>query len=197
GFANTSIERLRELGEPVIFICIILMLIGGGSGSTAGGIKMYRVVIMMRQVTFALVHRFDPEHKKSPFLTYRHGKTKEITQGQVIESFSYMMIFLAVYFVSVIICCFLPEMGVENSCFDVASAISNVGSSLDDFVAYSVNYPGEWIALSWTLAITMILGRLEVIPIINAARNVYEEAAFKHKKRISRRKAMASINEAY
>lgn len=195
GFANTSIEVLRELGEPVIFICIILMLIGGGMGSTAGGIKMYRIVIIMHQVTFGLVHRFDPDHKRSPFLTYRYGKVKEITPEQVIESFSYAIIFLLVFFIAVIILCFLPEIGVENATFDVASAISNVGTSLDDFVAYSEAHPGEWIAMSWTLSMTMILGRLEIIPILNAGRNIYEEIYTARKARLSRRRALVMSDE--
>ncbi len=195
GFANTDIATLRSLGEPLIFICILLMLIGGGMGSTAGGIKMYRVVIMMHQVVFGLVHRFDPEHKRSPFLTYRYGKVKDISREQVIEAFSYTALFLFIFFAAVIILCFLPEIGVENACFNVASAISNVGTAMDDFVRYQTIYPAEWLVMSWTLSITMILGRLEIIPMLNAGRNIFEEIRYGRKQRESRRRSFVIPEE--
>ena len=183
GFANTSGETLWNLGKPLLFICTLLMLIGGGAGSTAGGLKIYRLILIAKQMRFSIVHRFESPHKKSPFLSYRHGKISEITDGQVIESFTYLAMYLIVYFVAVIIVCFLPEFNVENACFDVASAIANVGTSLDDFVAYSSAYQTSWLVLSWTLSTVMILGRLEIIPILNAARNVRDEIDYSRKKR--------------
>ena len=190
GFANTSIERLKELGKPLIFICTLLMVIGGGSGSTAGGLKIYRLIIVMKQMRFSIVHRFESPHKRSPFLSYRYGKINEVTDGQVIESFTYMAMYLLVYFAAIIIVCFLPGFGVENACFDVASAIANVGTSLDDFVLYSAENPQAWIALSWTLSIVMILGRLEIIPIFNSIRNVRDEAIYYKKKRQAERELL-------
>ena len=182
GFSNTSLDRLLEMGKPLLFICTMLMVMGGGAGSCAGGIKMYRIVIMGKDLWFSIVHRFDSSHQRHPHLIYRYGKVEELDKEVTSEAFRYALLFLIIYFASIIILINLPfyngENGVEFAAFDVASAMSNTGLSMGDFHAYRIAYPAESYILLWTLSAGEMLGRLEVIPFLNSFRCVHQEIAF-------------------
>ena len=196
GFSNTSLTRFLEMGKPLLIICTILMVIGGGAGSCAGGIKMYRIVIMGKDLWHSIVHRFDSSHQKHPNLIFRYGKIRELDKEISSEAFRYAVLFIAIYLTSIIILTFLPfyngDNGVEYAAFDVASAMSNTGLSMGDFHAYRVDYPSESFVLLWTLSVGEMLGRLEVLPFLNSLRCVKEEVRFS---RQERRKAKPRIRD--
>ena len=182
GFTNVSAQRFLEMGKPLLFICTMLMVMGGGAGSCAGGIKMYRIVIMGKDLWYMIVHRFDSAHQRHPKLIYRYGKIEELDKEMSSEAFRYALLFLIIYFASIIILTMLPfyngENGVEYAAFDVASAMSNTGLSMGNFHEYRMAYPNESFVLLWTLSVGEMLGRLEVLPFMNSFRCVHQEIAF-------------------
>lgn len=59
GFASTNMLRWPDLGWLVI---VGLMLIGGGAESTAGGIKQFRIYVLLRSVAWEIRQVFQPRH---------------------------------------------------------------------------------------------------------------------------------------
>ncbi len=182
GFANTSLDEMLLLGKPLLWTCTILMIIGGGAGSCGGGIKQYRVAICLKDLFYSLKYRFSPTHQINPRKTYRYGKLAPLEEATVKEAHSYGLLFMIVFLLSVLILTFLPEFNAEDAAFDVASAMSNTGLSVTDFVTYGQTHVTSYPLALWTLSVGMILGRLEIMPLFFALRNIGEEISYtRHK----------------
>ena len=179
GFANTASSSpyaLVNLGRPLLLVCTFCMLLGGGMGSTAGGVKMYRVVLCLKEFSHYLRTKFAPSHQAFPRTTFRHGEMRDIDGKQTKEAHLYLTLFLAVFTFLTLIICFCPDYGsdaygVQSAAFDVASAISNTGLALNDFVYYGATHPEASHLVLWTLSVGMMLGRLEIIPFVYWMRN--------------------------
>ncbi len=178
GFANTSLDRMRELGHPLIFVCTVLMLIGGGAGSPGGGIKQYRVFVVLKDLAYRIRYQNSPSRILHPKRSFHYGEEREIDEATVKEASQYCVLFLFVFAISVTVLCFLPGVDAESASFDVASAMSNTGLSAIDFVAYGVQYPGYYEVMLWTLAIGAFLGRLEIFPLFYGISSVGEEISY-------------------
>lgn len=199
GFMNTTLPEMVNMGRPVIYLLIFVMLIGGGMGSTAGGIKKYRVMIDVKYILVSIHYKFAPAKQMYPLTVFRYGKTKEITHSDTKEAFNYTFIFMVIFGVCLAILCFLPKMSLQSSAFTLASAISNTGlgyiemdGTLVDIVGYCSNFPSEGNVFLWVCSIAMILGRLEIFPLLYGARCLPE--VFKEHKVVSKRKA--NLNRA-
>jgi len=191
GFTNTPLTRYLELGKPLLYLCTILMIVGGGAGSCAGGIKQYRMTIAFKDLIHKLRFRFAPSRQRYPKTTYRYGERRELTSEMSKEAYNYILLFLMVFVLMVTTLCFLPEFNPENAAFLVASGMSNTGLSLTDLVQYKLSHasshPAAIHVLLWSLSIVMILGRLEIMPILYANRCVREEFSYMHRIRMAKR----------
>lgn len=177
------------LGKPLIYACTLLMIVGAGAGSTGGGIKQYRVVVAIKEIYYSIRYKFAPPHQIVPHSIYRYGERKELDSDTARESFHYILIYLAVFILSVVLLCFHPSFNVESAGFDVASAMGNVGVALIDYTPLPV---GLDFMPFWVLSLDMLLGRLEIMPLAYAASNVREEAQYLIANR--RKERLANIN---
>ena len=210
GFVNTTLEGMVHLGRPMVYLCIVLMLIGGGAGSTAGGIKQFRVLVVLKSVYWSIRYRFAPSAQINPRTVFRHGKVQELTKETEKEAFTYFFIFLGVFFVSVLILGFMPDYGliyltgegapvlsgydgITAASFDVASAMSNTGLAMHNYVDYGTLHPVESHVVFWVLSLDMFLGRLEIFPLIYAGKNILEEVRFNVAERVARKKPRNSM----
>ena len=84
--------------------------------------------------------------------------------------------YLAVFATSVGILCFNTKYNAEIAAFDVASAMGNVGLGLMDYTPV----PNTFLDFLpfWVLALDMILGRLEIMPLAYAVVNIKEESSY-------------------
>lgn len=185
GFANTSLTRMTSLGRPLIYLCTVLMLIGGGAGSCDGGIKQYRVCVLVKDLYYRLRYQNAPSRILHPHRSFRYGEEKELDEGTVKEASQYTVLFLIVFVASVVLLSFLPEIDSEIAAFDVASAMSNTGLSVIDFVYYGAKYPSYYNVLIWTLSVGALLGRLEIFPLFYGISSVGEEISYYSKQRKS------------
>lgn len=55
-----TVDSFADWTPPMIFLMIVLMLIGGGTGSTAGGLKIYRVYVMLKEIWWNLAQSIYP-----------------------------------------------------------------------------------------------------------------------------------------
>lgn len=158
GYATADFNLWPELSKAVL---LILMFIGGCAGSTAGGIKVSRIVIMVKMVFNEIRFMVRP---RSVNTVHFEGKTvDEQTQRSVAN---YFLIYILCYFSFFLLICFEP-FGFESNFTAVSACFNNVGPGFGvvgpngSFAAYSAF---SKIVLSFA----MLLGRLEIFPLLIA-----------------------------
>lgn len=156
GFSTTDFNLWPTLSKAVLFV---LMFIGGCAGSTAGGFKMSRVLLLGKNI-----HR---EFKR--VLHPRNTSVVKVDGKRVDErTISGLMSYLAVY----VVCIFVIFLLISFEPFDLLTNITaavtcfnNVGPGLSA-VGPASNFAGYSIFSKIVLTLAMLLGRLEIYPIL-------------------------------
>ncbi|KAA9006955.1 TrkH family potassium uptake protein [Histidinibacterium aquaticum] len=153
GFSVATVSQ----APPVVALILAGMVVGGGIGSTAGGLKLDRVLILLRTVQFSLRRLRAPERA----VTTMRISGRTITERQVIVLSATIFLYTVTAF-----CCWLAFLigGVAplSALFDVTSALSTVGLSS------GVTGPDLSGPLKAVLIAAMLLGRLEFLALIAA-----------------------------
>ncbi|MDJ0737746.1 MAG: TrkH family potassium uptake protein [Nostocaceae cyanobacterium] len=153
GYATVSYTNWKDLGWLTL---IILMLVGGGMGSTAGGIKLYRIYALYRGVLWE-IHRMLLPTSAVTEPDIWHGDRREFLSDRQIRQISmFVFLYLLVYGMGTAI---ITAYGysLPQSLFEYASVLSTVGLSVGVTAA---DAPG---GLLWTEIVGMFLGRLEFL----------------------------------
>ncbi|MGB7861718.1 MAG: TrkH family potassium uptake protein [Acidimicrobiia bacterium] len=162
GFASADFGLWR----PALQIMIVgLMFLGGMAGSTAGGIKTFRIGVLGK-AAFADLRRL--VHPRGIFVT-RFG-TQRISEPviEAVQSFFlfYMFLFMTSTFLLAFIDANLSEgLDLITATTAVAASIGNIGPGLGD-VGPAGNYAGLPDLAKWLLSGLMIVGRLEIFPVL-------------------------------
>ncbi len=157
-----------------LILLFILMAIGGSSGSTAGGLKIVRIIAALKGLNLNVRNIISPEGRViNTKIAGRILKEKEIKEATTYISLFIM--FLAIgWFILV-----LYGADPLNSLFDIISAQSNNGLSTGIIIA---ELPG---AIKLVLIFEMWIGRLEIIPVLVILRSLYEFIKPSNKKKSS------------
>lgn len=149
-----SPSEMTSWAPHVLVVIMILMVMGGSSGSTVGAVKLIRVIIFLKGIGIAVRDVISPKKVDSTKLNGKKIREKEIR-----ETSSFITVYLVFLLVSWFIMTFYTNDPL-NSLFDVTSAIGNVGLSTG-----IVNGSLDTIP-KIMLIFLMWLGRLEIIPIL-------------------------------
>lgn len=144
-----------------IFIMIILMIIGGGAGSTAGGIKLYRVYILCRNCIWNIKSKFASPHLVNEDYVYKPEGKVYIKDSDRKDISNYAFMYMTIYVIGVSIM-LLNNYSLQDSLFEFASALGTVGLSV------GVTSPMAPSIILWTEIFAMLFGRLEIWVIIIA-----------------------------
>ena len=174
GFSTTDFNMWPALATSTL---LILMFIGGMAGSTAGGVKVSRIVIAVKGAYINVRKLINPRYVPKVKL---EGKTiEEKTINDVFAYFTlYWFIFLAVVVLlsidsangqAVTIVSDAGSYEVKHGFFTNFSAtlacMCNIGPGFEAISAYS-GYMGYSVFSKILLSFTMILGRLEILPML-------------------------------
>lgn len=157
GYASTDYGLWGAFSHSAFFA---LMFLGGCTGSTTGGIKVFRFQILfitMRRQFFSLVH---PHGVRNP--TY-NGQSVPAEVAVAVTSFFFL------YGLSVMVVAILLGMfGLDflTAISASASAVGNVGPGLGDLIGPSGNYASIPDGAKLILAFAMLLGRLELFTVL-------------------------------
>lgn len=148
--------------ETALGIMILLMLIGGGIGSTAGGIKLGQVCKLIKNLVKNVRKKLIPE--RTVILTYYHrGTEKELLgNAEVEEASTYAECYLLIFVVGTIALTFFSGSTLLEGAFEFASSLSTVGLSIG-----ITNMETPTVCLLIEIA-GMILGRLEIFVLLQA-----------------------------
>lgn len=146
-------------------VLLILMVIGSMGGSTGGGIKVSRLGIMAKSALKDLKRSVRP-NKVYPVVFEGKILTREEVRGVRAYLFLYLMIvFVSMLLVSLFCSLYGQAYELETVMTSVVTSMSNVGPAFGtvEFTGYfaGFNAPAKVV-----LILDMLLGRLEIIPIL-------------------------------
>lgn len=159
GFSTTVYNQWTS---PGIIVLLILMLVGGGTCSTAGGIKQYRVYLLFKSLVWELRRSFRPGTAVMENYIWQGDRKDFINDRRIYQIAVFVFCYLMVYFSGTLIIT-LHGYGLRESLFEFASALGTVGLSVGVTAA---NAPA---VVLWAETAGMLLGRLEFFVIIISA----------------------------
>ncbi len=140
-------------------ILILLMFIGGSAGSTAGGFKVSRFLILFKTTVNHIKRVINPRRVT---VTKIDGKRMDKDLEEAVNK--YLVLYILLFVVFMVIISYDVE-NFESAFAAVATTFNNVGPGLNDFGP--VNSFAEMSQLSkFTLTIAMLFGRLELYPML-------------------------------
>lgn len=156
GFATVNYAKWPTFAKWTI---ILLMFIGGNAGSTAGGLKVSRVIIALKMARNEVKRMVNPDRKVA--LIY-DGKPLDSESKRMVNTYLtvYTLLFAILMFISSISA---PDF--ESSFSAVITTYNNVGPGLG-IVGPLGNYASFTNMSKMILSFVMLIGRLEIFPIL-------------------------------
>ena len=153
--------ELARWSSASLIVLMVLMLIGGSSGSTGGGLKLIRVITVLKGMNLTITNLVSPEGR---VVSTRIGG-KKINEREIKEASAYIVIFL-MFLVCGWIIMTLYGYDPFTALFDVISIQSNNGLST------GIVFGGLPMPVKLTLIFLMWIGRLEIIPVLVVFRTI-------------------------
>ncbi|MBQ2962457.1 TrkH family potassium uptake protein [Methanobrevibacter sp.] len=154
-------HELATWKSSSLIILMVLMVIGGSSGSTVGGMKLIRVITVLKGMNLTVTNLVSPEGR---VVSTRIGG-KKINEREIKEASGYMVIFF-MFLVFGWLVMTLYGYDPFTALFDVVSLISNNGLST------GIVFGGLPLPVKLTLIFLMWIGRLEIIPVLVVFRTI-------------------------
>lgn len=156
GFATADYCKWSMLSQTIL---VILMFIGGCAGSTSGGLKVQRFIIMFKSAKKSIKQTLNP---KSINIVTSDDKFLDISIVHGVHA--YLIIYLGFFLVSLLLIS-LNNVDFSTSFTAVTTCINNIGPGLAR-VGPTENFSFFSNLSKIVLSIDMLLGRLECFPII-------------------------------
>lgn len=156
GFVSADYTAWAPFLSVIFFI---LLFVGGSAGSTAGGVKVIRHVVLFKNSFLELKRQLHP----SAIMPVRISG-KAVEQSIVYNVLAFIMIYILVFLVGVTL---LSTMNVDfDTAFGaVATSLGNVGPGIGD-VGPMNNFSEMPTGGKWLLSALMLLGRLELFTVL-------------------------------
>ncbi|MDD6190681.1 MAG: TrkH family potassium uptake protein [Firmicutes bacterium] len=152
GYSTCDFEQWPQVCQIII---LMLMFIGGCSSSTAGGIKVIRIVVLLKLVARGFYTRLHPNVVRTPKI---NGRTIPGDSVSLIASHIFLYIFLV--FIGTFLISF--ENVDMTTCFtSVITCLGNIGPGFSA-VGPSENFAFMSGFSKFVLSVSMIAGRLEL-----------------------------------
>ncbi len=156
GFATTDFNQWPEVSRSIL---VILMFIGACAGSTGGGIKVSRIIILLKGMRKELRQYLHPRQvRKIQF----EGKLVEHDIVRNVNGF--LALYIIVFVCSVFLLSFNGKDLITNFTA-VAATINNIGPGLE-LVGPSANFSVFNNLSKIVLIFDMLAGRLEIFPVV-------------------------------
>ena len=157
GFASADYTLWGSFSMALFFF---VTFIGGCSGSTSGGMKIFRFQLswlFLRDQMRRLVH------PRGCFVVRYNGKT--VTDDIMGSAVAFSFLFFLVLMITTLALA-LTGVDVLTSLTGAATALTNVGPGLGDIIGPAGNFASLPDSAKWILSLAMILGRLELLTLM-------------------------------
>ena len=145
-------------GSFLTFIFFLFLFSGASAGSTSGGIKIVRIILLIKNGLLEFKRRLHPK-AVIPVMLNKQVISSTITYNLLAFIFLYLFVFTLGSI-------FLSLLGVDmlSSISAVASAVGNVGPGIAD-VGPSSSFSQLPTSAKWILSLLMLMGRLELFTV--------------------------------
>ncbi len=156
GYGTADFEQWKPVAQVVL---LALMIVGGCAGSTGGGFKVLRILMLGKYLQISLSQQL---HPSGVFVIKLDGKR---VKREVIQNIlGFVMVSLCVLMVATFLLA-LTGVDVLTASTASVSALCNIGPGLGD-VGPTENFSGIPTPGIWVLSFCMIMGRLEVFSLL-------------------------------
>ena len=156
GYTTVDFNTWPGLSKTIL---VLLMFIGACAGSTGGGLKVSRILILVKASIRDMRRMLHPNA-----IVTVHFEQKPLDEKTVRSSQMYLTVYVLVFVLSVLLLSF-EEMDLVTTFTAVAACLNNIGPGLE-----IVGPMGNFASLSWAskllLSLNMLIGRLEIFPMI-------------------------------
>lgn len=157
GFATYDFNEWPALSKTIL---VLLMFCGACAGSTGGGIKVGRIILLikagLREIKYML-------HPRAVISVRMEGKPVE--RDVVRSATSYMIVYIMLFTVSLFFIEMIEECDLVTGFTAVAACLNNIGPGLGE-VGPAGNYSALTGASKLILSFNMLAGRLEIFPLL-------------------------------
>jgi len=144
---------------PIVFM-FLLCVVGGCTGSTTGGIKIFRFQVLYETAKTQLGQLVQPH---GVFKAMFNGKPISETATSAVLSF---VILFAFSFCVLAVLLSLTGLDYITSMSGSASAIANLGPGFGDIIGPNGNYQTFTDTAKWLMTAGMLIGRLEIFTVL-------------------------------
>ncbi len=166
GFATTDFDLWPTFSKAIL---IILMFCGASAGSTGGGFKCGRILLLFKNLQRNLHKTLNPQK----ILVVRNNG--QVVSEKVLDNLNtYLIAYVMITIVSFLIIC-LDGKSLTTTMTSVVACFNNIGPGLDG-VGPTCNYHNFSVLSKIVLIVDMLAGRLEIFPImILLSRNTWKK----------------------
>ena len=146
-------------GRLFLIPTVVMMIVGGCAGSTSGGIKMVRVIVLFRYMKKTV---YEMLHSSSVYNVKVSGQTvDELALKRVLSFFSLFIIL----FMGNVVALSAMGMSMEDGAISFLTCFSNYGPG-SGITGPSGNFDAISNGAKWLLSFDMLVGRLEIFTIL-------------------------------
>ena len=155
GFATVDFNLCHELSKHTL---VLLMVIGACAGSTGGGLKVSRVIILVKSFLAEIRYIVSPKSVQTVRLEHKYVDKVTLNSTRTYAAAYMMLVALSTLILS------LDGYNLITNLTAVLSCINNIGPGLD-LVGPMANFGiySDWAMV--LLSLVMLIGRLEIFPI--------------------------------
>ena len=156
GFATADFNLWPQFSQSIL---LMLMLVGASAGSTGGGIKCIRIILLWKSLKAYIHHSVRP---RSINLIQTEGRT--VDEDTIRGLNSYMIAYCIIAITSFLLLT-IDNLPFETNVTAIIACLNNVGPGLD-MVGPTGNYSIFSNLSKIVLMLDMLLGRLEIFPLL-------------------------------
>ena len=156
GYATADFNKWPQFSRVIL---LLLMICGACAGSTGGGIKVSRAIIAFKTSKKGLKRVFHPQSIENVRVD---GKTVD---NQTVASVGVFLVLYSMIFSASVLIVSLDGFDFSTTFSSVASCLNNIGPGLG-VVGPAGNFSTLSVVSKITLTLDMLLGRLEIFPIL-------------------------------
>lgn len=156
GFCTTEFNDWPVFSKTIL---VLLMVIGACAGSTGGGLKISRILILAKNVVREIKHMIRP---KSVNVVRVDGAV--VPDETLRSATGYLTVYIIVTIVTVLVIS-LDGLSIETNLTAALSCVNNIGPALGEFGAFGNFVPYSDFS-TLVLSFAMLFGRLELVPMM-------------------------------
>lgn len=157
GYGTVDFSLWPEFSKGIL---LVLMIIGGCAGSTSGGMKVSRVMILIKSARSSVRHMLHP-HSVEVMTVDGKRVDRDVIDG----SFAFLAVYVLIAVFSMVLLS-LDNLGAETSVSAVMATLNNIGPGVSSLVGPYGSFSVFSDLSKLVMIADMLFGRLELFPMI-------------------------------